>query len=74
MARVSSNKKYWLQNQIGILKPYSLNKNNNICTFLFQNQNGHTAQSIARQLGRPAILGALNRSSRLDADQPLNDV
>ena len=36
-------------------------------------QNGHTAHSIARQLGRPAILGALKRSSRLDDNQPLQD-
>lgn len=36
-------------------------------------QNGHTAQSIARQLGRPSILGALKRSNKIDADQPLDD-
>lgn len=36
-------------------------------------QNGHTALSIAKQLGRPAIMGALKRSNRLEADQPLND-
>ena len=34
-------------------------------------QNGHTAQSIAKQLGRPAILGALRRSSQLENDKPL---
>ncbi len=46
--------------------------NTNLLNHGFLLQNGHTAQTIAKQLGRPAVLGALKRSCQIDSHQPLS--
>jgi hypothetical protein len=60
----------FLKNGHWILMFNILERINKKSNFLLQ--NGHTAQTIAKQLGRPAVLGALKRSCQIDTHQPLS--